>query len=354
MSVAVQKPIAGGVESPVVDNVSAQEYLLRRQAAKEPVKQEPTAEQPKEEITKEAESEVAPKETTPEASDVLSKAKTGNLDDLSAEELDQLAKLVGSKAVARFGELTAKRKAAEERAAALEAALARQNQGKEVEPVKDNPFATIADPKELQSKTNEIKQVIDFAEEKLDEADGVLPDAVIAVVDGKEYTKRQLKETLRKARKARDEYLPDVSRRLALAEQSKQLRESLNVEMRKQLPWTEDEADERKKRYDAMVSDPRLKRIEEVAPEIAAQLPYLLAHASNSMYSRREIPLTEKVPVKPSPPENPSSGAAVSRSPEGARSRQEKDLRSQVASSGLKEDWLALRTAQLTKRKKIA
>lgn len=357
MSGTVQKAIAGAAESPVADNVSEQEYVLRRQAAKEQAKPAPEAVKPEEEKPKEAESEAAPEDSSPKAkdNDVLSKAKT-NLDDLSAEELDQLAKELGSKAVARFGELTAKRKAAEERAASLEAALARQSQEKAApaDPVINNPFASIKDAAELQSKAKEIKEVIEFAEEKLDDADGIGMDEVAAVVDGKEYTKRQLRDTLRKARKAEKEYLPDVARRLQTVEQAKQLRESLNEQMRKQLPWMEDEGDERKKRYDAMASDPRLKRIEEVAPDIAAQMPFLLAHASNSMYARREIPIEAKPAVKATPPENPSTGAATSRSPEGVKSKQEKELKSRLVESGAAEDWLALRTAQISKRKTIA
>ena len=42
---------------------------------------------------------------------------------MSEEELQELSEKLGSKAVARFGALTAKRKAAEERLAVLEAEL---------------------------------------------------------------------------------------------------------------------------------------------------------------------------------------------------------------------------------------
>ena len=42
---------------------------------------------------------------------------------MSEEDLRELADKLGSRAVARFGELTAKRKAAEERLASLEAKL---------------------------------------------------------------------------------------------------------------------------------------------------------------------------------------------------------------------------------------
>ena len=55
-----------------------------------------------------------------------------DLDDMSEEELRELSEKLGSRAVARFGELTAKRKAAEEKAAALEAEIQENKNQKRV------------------------------------------------------------------------------------------------------------------------------------------------------------------------------------------------------------------------------
>lgn len=314
----------------------------------------PEAESPKDD-KEEAKAETPPKD---EGKDVLSKAKSGNLDDLSSEELDQLAKLVGSKAVARFGELTAKRKAAEERAAALEAQLARREheaQASAPEPVKDNPFTSIKDANELSAKTREIKEVIDFAEERLDDATDLGPTDVVATVDGKEYTKQQLRETLRKARKARDEYLPDVAARLAKKDRSAALRKTLDEQMRKELPWLSDDKDDRSVKLNAILNDPLLKGLEEAAPEVAAQLPFFMAHATNSMFGRRAITITEaapavKKPVKEEPPENAAATAASGRGTD--QTKQEKELKARAA-SGRKEDWTALRALQISKRKLV-
>jgi hypothetical protein len=83
-------------------------------------------------------------------------------------------------------------------------------------------------------------------------------------------------------------------------------------------------------------------------------LPYFFAHASNSIYGRKEIALSETTPgKKPSsrPPENPESGAAASRKPESVQTKQIGELQSKFKASGDKGDWLKLRTAQISKRK---
>lgn len=342
------------------DNMSEGDFIQRRLAGKGTAKAESEAEKQKEAEPKEKAEKPKTKDDAPEASeqDVLSKAKSGNLDELSEDELSQLAKSIGSKAVARYGELTAKRKAAEERVRFLEGELARRSDttAKAVEEVKDNPFASIKDAAGLSEKAKEIKEVIEFAETRLDDSSDIGPDDIAATVDGKEYTKRQLRETLRRARKARDEYLPDVERRISVVENSKKLRVSLDEQTRKEIPWLEDVNDERKKQYDAIIADPRLKKLEEFAPDIAAQLPYFFAHASNSIYGRKEIALSETASgKKPSsrPPENPESGAAASRKPESIQTKQIGDLESKFKASGDKNDWLKLRTAQISKRKAL-
>ena len=108
------------------DNMSEGDFIQRRLAGKGTAKAESEAEKQKEAEPKEKAEKPKSKDDAPEASeqDVLSKAKSGNLDDLSEDELSQLAKSIGRTAVAPYGELTAKRKAAEERVRQEAAAVA--------------------------------------------------------------------------------------------------------------------------------------------------------------------------------------------------------------------------------------
>lgn len=356
MSNTVVEANAGAEASPVEKKMSEQDWILRRQAAHgAPVKEAPKAEEekPKAEAAPEGD-EAKPEAEAPATDDVLSKARSGNLDDLSEEELGQLAKSLGSRAVARFGELTAKRRQAEEEAAQLRAALASKEKPA-AEPIANNPFASLKTSAELEAKAKEIKQSIDVLEEALDGADGLgAEDAVATGPNGEAYTKKQIRERLRLARKARDEYLPDVAQRIVKRERAAAMRVALEADTRKALPWIEDEKDERTQRYKAMIGDERLKRIEEVEPEVAAQLPSLLAHSVNSMFARKEIAIESvKTRIPPSPPSNPTGGNAASSKPDAATSKQLKELHDRAARTGKTSDWTSLRTQQLSKRKSL-
>ena len=99
-----------------------------------------------------------------------------------------------------------------------------------------------------------------------------------------------------------------------------------------------------------MMSDPRLKNIEDVMPEIAPQLPYLLAHAANSLYGRKLISL-DKPGHKVNPPGSPDLYAAPSERPAMKGEKAVKDARTRLMDSGSISDFVAFRTLQKTKRK---
>jgi len=117
----------------------------------------------------------------------------------------------------------------------------------------------------------------------------------------------------------------------------------------------EDEANDVRKRFDAMTADPRLKKLRIAVPELAPQIDYLVAHAANSMFARKPIP-HDAPPARPSaltPPSTPSSSAAA---PERAGSREEasiKEVESRFKKTGRPDDFIALRAAQLSKRKLV-
>ncbi len=102
-----------------VENITAGDFAIQRLGQIQGEQTEDTQETQEEEVLEEAvESEgeeiiqdTDDESTEEETEDVLSQY---NLDNLSEGELKDLAEKLGSRAVARFGELTAKRKAAEE------------------------------------------------------------------------------------------------------------------------------------------------------------------------------------------------------------------------------------------------
>ena len=358
MSNEVQPANAGAVQKPVGQNMSSSELIASRyrsitgvdKAQNPPVKQKEEAkevvpseqEQPKINSFQEERGSNQSDAPLTEEQKVLS--KDVELENMSEAELKELAQKLGSKAVARFGELTAKRKAAEEQLVALQAELAKRTPNQLEAKVKDNPYANIEKPEELQSKFQEVAEVIDWADDLLEKGEDLGADDILTNVNGKDYTKREIKEALRKARKAKEVFLPDQDKQIKVSQDRAQLKQSL-VEMAKtELPWLQGEDNDVRKQYEAMMGDSRLKNIEKILPEIAPQLPYLLAHAANSLYARRNI--DAKPSVRLSPPSPVMSQSSDSNTPETRQSKALNDLSSRFSKSGSYKDFKAIRALQ--------
>ena len=274
-------------------------------------------------------------------------SKDVDLENMSEAELKELAQKLGSKAVARFGELTAKRKAAEEQLAALQAELAKRGSNQLEAKVKDNPYANIEKPEDLQAKFQEVTEVIDWADDLLEKGEDLGADDVLTNVNGKDYTKREIKEALRKARKAKEVYLPDQDKQIKLANERVQFREALVERAKTELPWLSGEDNDVRKQYEAMMSDERLKNIEKMLPDVAPQLPYLLAHAANSLYARRSVDAKPSARLSPTSPV--VSQSAESSKPEARQSKALNDLSNRFSKSGSYKDFKAIRALQMSR-----
>ena len=304
----------------------------------------------------EAEANVeAPKEGTTEAEatppkEVLSK----DIEDLTDDEISELAQKGKSGLLKRIAELTAKRKLAEEKAAALELAIAQTRQQLPEAKVEDNPYESIATVEDLQKQKEEVDSFIESAEDILFRAEDLGSDEVVYTSDdGKPYTKMQMREMLRNARRRQTKYIPAHWKELQHRAQRSQMEQQFKVLATNELPWMAGEDNDTRKRYEAMVSDPRLKRAKELVPEIAPQIEYLVAHAANSIYGRRTLEMDSK-PKTPalSPPSSPSQAAGSSDRPENRLDRQLKDIESRYKQTGSSNDFIALRAAQISKRSK--
>lgn len=348
----IAEPSKESVEE--VQNVSVSEVAMRRvqarnkaQADAKPATSEEATPAP------EVEPKDQPEAATPDQKkDVLSKL---DLDEMSEADLRELAEKLGSRAVARYGELTAKRKQAEEQLAALQAEQQKRVEKSILEPkVENNPYQNIDTPEALQSKMKEVDEVIEWAEETLFANEHFGQEDVVATVDGKELTKAQVRAALLNARKARNKYLPAQLTELQARDQRKTLRKTFEDAARNELPWLQGEDNDVRKTYESMLSDPRYKALETAVPEVAPQLPYILAHAANSIYARKTIPLDAPASTskaKLTPPKNPASAAANTEQPAGRIEKAMKDLESRAYESGSTSDFIRLRTLQLTKKR---
>ena len=267
---------------------------------------------------------------------------------MSEEDLKELADKLGSRAVARFGELTARRKAAEEKLAELQHQMQNTKNDilKTTTEIKDNPYSNLDTVDSLKEKSKEVNDIISWAEDTLFEADGYAADDVVTEIEGKEVTKAQVRKSLLQARKARDTYLPDQLRTLQNKENAVQLESAFKEQAEKELDWLSGEDNDTRKRYEAMLGDARFQKLKEtVDPDISAQLPYIIAHAANSIYGRKLI--KEKPSnVSLNPPKTGAQAApTTSRAKKGAKALS--DLNSRFKDSGSKDDFVKMRTLQL-------
>jgi hypothetical protein len=271
-----------------------------------------------------------------------------DLDDLSDEELNELSEKLGSRAVARFGELTAKRKAAE-----AELATLREKLQSEDNPLRSkvdrsqNPYGNINDIEELQKAAKNVEDVIEWAEDILFNSDEYSAEDVVTKVGNKEYTKSDIRKQLMTARKAEKKFLPAQLEYLQTKAYASETKNALNEQMEEELPWIKDNDSDVKKKYDAMLEDPRLKGIEEISPDLAAQLPYILAHSANSLYGRKLIKETEVKKTKRGIQLNPPSTAPGSAKSEKQVDNALKAMQAQQKAfreSGTKDDFIKMRT----------
>ena len=168
--------------------------------------------------------------------DVLSQIE---LDDMTDDELRELSDKLGSRAVARFGELTAKRKAAEAEVERLRSEMGNKLQSNVKE--SDNPYNNIDSIEKLQSVQQEVENVVEWAEDLIFNSDGYGPDDVITEVEGKELTKSEVRKHLQSARKAEKKYIPAQLKTIEKREANISARKILQDQASKELDWMNDE-----------------------------------------------------------------------------------------------------------------
>ena len=340
-----------------VGNITAEEFALQRLERLQGEQPEDTQEVQEEEVLEEAvesEEEVI-QETEIESSeeeteDVLSQY---NLDDLSEDELKDLAEKLGSRAVARFGELTAKRKAAEEELDRVKQSLQQDPLKQEMENVKDNPFDDVQDIKSLQEKAKEISDIIEWAEDVLFESDDYSAHDDVTELDGKKMTKVEVRSALKNARKSRDLYLPDQLKKVQKAENANTLKRELGAKALKELEWLNKEDDETRKAFFSIAANKDLQSVYKEYPVLGAELPYIIAHGVDNIYARKTVPSTSaKSGAKPkiNPPKGSVPSSAMPEQGQRKSSKVLKDLSSRFKKSGNKDDFISLRTKQLARK----
>jgi hypothetical protein len=382
MSNEVQSPNAAGVKNAVEqsDNLAFGMYAHQRKAAKAEVIGEPkissevinakvvqpvTQQEVEENRSQEApenETSNAPKaesvnesEQQPaEESDVLSKSsKEIDLESMSEQDLRELAEKLGSRAVARYGELTAKRRQAEEQLNALKQELVKRDTQKdplETKKIENNPFGDIDTVEKLQAKAKEVDEAIEWAEDILWHNEHLGAEDIVATIDGKDYTKAQVRKVMRDSQKARKDFLPAQLAEVNARQNRVAVKQQFTEAIKTELNWMQGDDNDVRKRYEILKESPLLKKAMESVPDLEPYMEYMVAHAANSIYGRRPI-VESKPSARLNPPSMQASSSAQSEQPETRAVKAVKDIQQRFSSSGATTDFIALRALQHSKRK---
>jgi len=340
-------------------NISVTDFAQRRIGELAPGTEQPQDEEAEEVIEQETEEvleesvdteEAETSEESPESEDVLSQL---DLDDMSEEDLRELADKLGSRAVARFGELTAKRKAAEEKLTQLEARLKEKPNPLETKKVENNPYGNLDTIEKLQQKAAEVDQVVEWAEDLIFESDGYGADDVVTEVEGKEWTKKDVRQSLLRARKAQKTFLPDQLSKVQLRAEGEVLTKQFDSQAKQELSWLEGDDNDLRKQFEATVGDERFKKLKSVlkreSPDIAAQLDYWFAHATNSIHGRKLVGVGKKSPTL-NPPKTGNPASAQSEKGMGRTAKALKELEARFKQTGNARDFAALRKLKMSNR----
>ena len=338
-------------------NISVTDFAQRRIGELAPGTEQPQDEEAEEVIEQETEEvleesvdteEAETSEESPESEDVLSQL---DLDDMSEEDLRELADKLGSRAVARFGELTAKRKAAEEKLTQLEARLKEKPNPLETKKVENNPYGNLDTIEKLQQKAAEVDQVVEWAEDLIFESDGYGADDVVTEVEGKEWTKKDVRQSLLRARKAQKTFLPDQLSKVQLRAEGEVLTKQFDSQAKQELSWLEGDDNDLRKQFEATVGDERFKKLKSVlkreSPDIAAQLDYWFAHATNSIHGRKPVEVNKKSPTL-NPPKTGNPASAQSEKGMGRTAKALKELDARFKTTGSAKDFAALRKLKMS------
>ena len=346
-----QSETVDGVTQPS-GNMSFEELVARRTEARsepEEIQQEqaPAEEAPETEEADEAADDLEETEEGEEATGETEDEESGEIDllSLTPEQIQTLAKAGKSRLLHRFGELTAKNKALEEKLAAQAESKPLPNRI----PAEENPFSNLKTVEEIQAKYAELEKVAEETDRVLEDHEDFGADDIINFA-GKEFTKKEIRTANRNSRAAMLKFLPAQHAEIVRSEQRTAMEAEYNAAIPIEIPEMADENSDLAKQFAAMSADPLIAQVRQHVPELAPQLGYLLAHAIRSIHSKQMAPKRQVAPVTPPKPKvagNPVGAAAARSGPQPVR-KQAEQAYEQFEKTGSVESWVAARIARRT------
>lgn len=209
----------------------------------------------------------------------------------------------------------------------------------------------------MRSEAGNFVAIKKWADTTLDDNEDAMMDDVVATLNGKEFTKREVKKQLRNAEEALNVLLPARHEELQEEVVAQQTEEVLMRHVSDKLSWFSDEDSIQYKEYKKLHDHADMDEIRNsVSPKVRAQLNYLLAHAVNSVVltqDKKPAPkTTAKKEIKPTPPPNPDSSGKLSpnKNVDADIAGKLKEAMNRFESGQSNEDFLTLRKLQLAQR----
>lgn len=342
-----QNPVDGGQEPS--SNMSIEQFIAQRTSAAQNTEPEEPAEVTEEQEPEEAAEEVeetteeAPEEPTEETDEEETEEdeegdEFDQLLSLDPDQIKDLAKRGKSRLLQRIGELTAQKRALEEK---IQTATADTKPLQPSVAPEDNPFRELKSLDDIQSKYHEMERVAEETDRILEDHEDYAADDIISV-GGKEFAKKDIRQANRNARAAMTRFLPAQAQSIQLSAQLEQIERHYEAAIPVEVPDIAVEGSDTAKLYKMMIDDPLIAQVKERVPELAPQVGYLLAHAANSLAkknSKVKVKATGNLGKAKVPP-NPSTAATRS----AATPRKEvQDAYKQFEQTGRPEDWIAAR-----------
>jgi hypothetical protein len=264
---------------------------------------------------------------------------------LSPEQIQELAKKGKSRLLHRVGELTAQKKALEEK---LQSAQAESKPLPNI-PAEENPFRELKSLDDVKSKYGELEKVLEETDRLLEDHEDYGADDIIDF-GGREFSKKQIRQANRNARNSLTKYLPAQAASIQQVEAMQAMAGQYEEAITREVPEVFVQDSPTAKQFVQLQNDPLIEQIRVKIPALAPQINYILAHAVRSIHQKTvrktalatgENKLRTKVPSDP-------FGAGAARSSTPVRKSVESAVK-RFEESGSPEDWIAARIAKLSK-----
>ena len=346
----VQPQAIEGAENPLSNNISFEDLIAQRtQKYSEPEAEAEVTEEDsweeEETLEPEAVSEEQEESEEEEAEEEGEEEQEIDLLSLNPEEIQALAKKSRSRLLHRVGELTAQKKALEEK-------LNSQAETKPlpVIPAEQNPFRDIDSVEGLKAKFAELEKVAEETDTILEEHEDYGAEDIIVLGD-KEFTKKEIRRANRNAREAMAKYLPAQHAELAKREQRKQMQEHFTGLIPQEVPEVADEESAIGKQYKALLADPLIDLVNLHVPDLGPQLPYILAHAVRSIHRSNKTKSAAKAAgtISKAKVAGTPYGAGAAKSGVKAAKKNADQAYQRFQTSHSVEDWVAARVARMSK-----